>query len=89
MIISDFICINDSTRTLYNVYRGDVLVDIIVKDYQTQDPKLISYATRLLNRLMDTNGYVERITPWYEESAQQIWLYVDVQIGAQDYPDRL
>ena len=89
MIISDFIRINDSTRTLYNVYRGDVLLDIIVKDYLTQDPKLIPYATRRLNRLMDTNGYVERITPWYEESAQQIWLYVDVQIGAQDYPDRL
>lgn len=63
MKIADFIRINDSARTLYNVYRGDELVDIIEKDYFTQDPKQLPEATRRLNLLMDTNGYVESIAP--------------------------
>lgn len=89
MKIADFVRINDSARTLYNVYRGDNLVDIIEKDYLTQNPKLIPEATRRLNLLMDTNGYVERFTPWYKEGADQLWIHVDVQIGTHDYPDRL
>lgn len=89
MKIADFIRINDSARTLYNVYRGDELVDIIEKDYLTQDPKLIPEATRRINCLIDTNGFVERIAPWYKESKSQIWLHVDCQIGTHDYPDRL
>lgn len=89
MKISDFIRVNDSARTLYNVYRGDKLVDVIVNDYLTQDPKIIPEATHRINYLMDANGYVERFHTWYEEGLDQIWLHVDVQIGAQDYPDRL
>lgn len=89
MKISDFIRVNDSARTMYNVYRGDNLVDVIVNDYLTQDPKIIPEAAHRINYLMDANGYVERFKTWYKEELDQIWLNVDVQIGAQDYPDRL
>ena len=89
MKISDFIRVNSSARTLYNVYRGDKLVDVINIDYLTQDPKIIPEASRRINYLMDANGYVESFHTWYEDDLYQIWLVVDVQIGAQDYPDRL
>lgn len=89
MKFSDFIRVNSSARTLYNVYRGDNLVDIINIDYLTQDPKIIPEATHRINYLMDANGYVESFHTWYEDALYQIWLIVDVQIGAQDYPDRL
>ena len=89
MKISDFIRVNDSARTLYNVYRGDKLVDVIKNDYLTQDPKIIPEAVHRINYLMDANGYVERFHTWYDDDFYQIWLHVDVQIGAQDYPDRL
>lgn len=89
MKIADFVRINDSARTLYSVYRGNDLVDVFEKDYLTQDPELLPEATRRLNQLMDTNGYVESIAPGYRESKSQVWLHVDVQIGAHYYPDRL
>ena len=89
MKISDFIRVNASARTQYNVYRGDILVDVIENDYLTQDPKIIPEAAHRINYLMDANGYVERIHTWYKEVLCQIWLHVDVQIGDKDYPDRL
>lgn len=89
MKISDFIRVNYSARTIYNVYRGDKLVDVIKNDYLTQDPKIIPEAAHRINYLMDSNGYVERFKTWYKKELDQIWLNVDVQIGAQDYPDRL
>lgn len=89
MKISDFIRINDSARTIYNVYRGCELVDIIEKDYLTQDLKQIPEVNRRIQRLIDTNGFIESVAPYYRESMSQIWLAVDVQIGAHDYPDRM
>lgn len=85
MKISDFIRINDSARTIYNVYRGCELVDIIEKDYSTQDPEVNSR----IKRLIDTHGFIESVAPYYRESKSQIWLDVDVQIGSHNYPDRL
>lgn len=87
--ISDFIRINDSARTIYNVYRGCELVDIIEKDYLTQDLKSIPEVNRRINRLIDANGFIESVAPYYRESMSQIWLEVDVQIGSHDYPDRM
>ena len=87
--ISDFIRINDSVRTIYNVYRDCELVDIIEKDYLTQDLKSIPEVNRRIKILLDTNGFVESVAPYYRESKSQIWLEVDVQIGDRDYPDRL
>lgn len=86
--ISDFIRINDSARTIYNVYRGCELVDIIEKDYLTQDLKSIPEVNRRIKRLIDAKGFVESAAPYYRESKTQIWLEVDVQIGAHDYPDQ-
>lgn len=89
MKISDFIRINDSARTIYNVYRGCELVDIIEKDYLTQDLKQIPEVNSRIKRLIDTKGFIESVAPYYRESMSQIWLEVDVQIGTHDYPDRL
>lgn len=89
MNILDFIRINDSARTIYNVYRDCELVDIIEKDYLTQDLKQIPEVNRRIKRLIDTNGFIESVAPYYRESKSQIWLEVDVQIGAHDYPDRM
>ena len=89
MKIADFIRINDSARTIYNVYRDCELVDIIEKDYLTGDPKLIPEVNRRIKCLIDAEGFVESVAPYYRESKSQIWLEVDVQIGIHDYPDRL
>lgn len=63
-------------------------IRVIVNDYITPDTKIIPEAARRIKYLMDTNGYVERFNTLYDD-LYQIWLHVDVQIGAQDYPDRL
>lgn len=89
MKISDFIRINDSARTIYNVYRDCELVDIIEKDYLTQDLTLIPEVNRRIKRLIDAKGVVESVAPYYRESKSQIWLEVDVQIGTHDYPDSM
>lgn len=89
MKISDFIRINDSARTIYNVYRDCELVDIIEKDYLTQDLTMIPEVNRRIKRLIDAKGFVESVAPYYRESKSQIWLEVDVQISDHDYPDRL
>lgn len=89
MKISDFIRINDSARTIYNVYRDCELVDIIEKDYLTQDLKSIPEVNQRIKRLIDTHGFIESVAPYYRESKSQIWLEVDVQIGSHNYPDRL
>lgn len=89
MKISDFLHVNDSARTIYNVYRGCELVDIIEKDYLNMDTTLIPEVNRRIKCLIDAKGFVESVAPYYRESMSQIWLEVDVQIGTHDYPDRL
>ena len=86
--LSDFISINDSLRTIYNVYRDCELIDTIELDYLKKDHKQIPEAHRRIKCLIDGEGFVESVAPYYRESESQIWLEVHVQIGSY-YQDRL
>ena len=86
--LSDFFSINDSVRTIYNVYRDCELIDTIELDYLKKDLKQIPEAHRRIKCLIDGEGLVKSVAPYYRESESQIWLEVDVQIGSY-YPDRL
>lgn len=93
MKFADFEKVNSSVRTEYSVYRGESLVDLFIMDYTADDCSEIPKCRRRINQLVDlgTGAEVERIESVVLKTAygDKPVLWISVQIGTHDYPDRL
>ena len=93
MKFADFEKVNSSVRTEYSVYRGHEMVDIFIMDYTATDCSKIPEGRRRINQLVDLGkgAEVERIESVIlkSERGELPAVWISVQIGTHDYPDRL